>query len=220
LSLSAGWTLNLPRSPFLYPIVDTVVCRSRELDPIAVADAYLAGGARILQLRDKTGSSAAFLSLADRVVASASARSALIMINDRADIARLSGAAGVHVGQDDLRVDDVRRLVGPAHIVGLSTHDERQIDEALDSDATYVAVGPVFGTATKNTGYTARGLDLVRYAANRGKPVVAIGGITLERAPSVVEAGAAGLAVITDLLEGGDPERRVREFMAVVAGIG
>jgi thiamine-phosphate pyrophosphorylase len=208
----------LPRPPFLYPIVDTSVCSSRGLDPQAVAEAYFAGGARVLQLRDKAGASAAFLSLADRMVASAGSRSAVIVVNDRADITRLSGAAGVHVGQDDLTVAEVRRLVGPTAIFGVSTHDERQVDEALDSDATYVAVGPVFGTATKNTGYTARGLDLVRYAANRGKPVVGIGGITLERARSVVEAGAAGLAVISDLLEGADPERRVREFIALLAG--
>lgn len=140
-----------------------------------------------------------------------------MIVNDRADIARLSGADGVHVGQEDLAVSDVRRLVGPDFIVGLSTHDERQIDDALDSEATYVAVGPVFGTSTKETGYTARGLDLVRYAANRGKPVVAIGGITLERVRSVVGAGAAGLAVISDLIEGGDPEARSREFIARLA---
>ena len=84
----------LPRPPFLYPIVDTSVCSSRGLDPQAVAEAYLAGGARVLQLRDKAGASAAFLSLADRMVTSASSRSAVIIVNDRADITRLSGAAG------------------------------------------------------------------------------------------------------------------------------
>ena len=87
------------------------------------------------------------------------------------------------------------------------------MDEALDSAADYVAVGPVFGTATKETGYTARGLDLVRRAAGRGKPVVAIGGITLDRAPEVIAAGAGSVAVITDLLSGGDPESRVRDYI-------
>ena len=162
----------------------------------------------------RSGSSAAFLALAERIVQRASAFDAAVIVNDRADIARLSGAHGVHVGQQDLAVSDVRRIVGSRCIVGLSTHDERQVDEALDSEATYVAVGPVFGTSTKETGYSARGLDLVRYAAGRGKPVVAIGGITLQRAPSVVQAGAAGLAVISDLLEGRDPEARSREFIA------
>ena len=209
--------MKLPPVPFLYPIIDTAVCDTRGLDPATIADAYLAGGARLLQLRDKSASSAAFLSLAERIVQRASAFGAAVIVNDRADIARLSGAHGVHVGQQDLAVSDVRRIVGGRFIVGLSTHDERQVDEALDSEATYLAVGPVFATSTKETGYTARGLDLVRHAAGRGKPVVAIGGITLRRAASAVQAGAAGLAVISDLLEGSDPETRSRQFIARLA---
>jgi thiamine-phosphate diphosphorylase len=203
---------------FLYPIIDTGVCSAAGQDPAAVADACLAGGARILQLRDKTGSSAAFLALADRLVQRARAFDALLVVNDRADIARLSGARGVHVGQDDLDIADVRRIVGSAAVVGISTHDEAQIDAALDTDATYVAVGPIFGTATKDTGYSARGLDLIRYAANRGKPIVAIGGIALDRVQSVLEAGAAGLAVISDLLTTGNAEARTRDFIARIAG--
>ena len=209
--------LGIPPGLFLYPIIDTGICAARRLDPVALAGAYLDGGARILQLRDKHASSAVSLALTDRIVASASHHDAVVIVNDRADIARLSGAAGVHVGQDDLGIPDVRRLLGPGFIVGISTHDEPQIDEALASAATYVAVGPVFSTATKETGYTARGLDLVRYAANRGKPVVAIGGITVGRAASVLEAGATGLAVITDLLSATDPEHRTREFIARLA---
>jgi thiamine-phosphate diphosphorylase len=203
---------------FLYPLIDTGVCSAAGQDPAAVADACLAGGARILQLRDKTGSSAAFLALADRLVQRARAFDALLVVNDRADIARLSGARGVHVGQDDLDIADVRRIVGSAAVVGISTHDEAQIDAALDTDATYVAVGPIFGTATKDTGYSARGLDLIRYAANRGKPIVAIGGIALDRVQSVLEAGAAGLAVISDLLTTGNAEARTRDFIARIAG--
>jgi thiamine-phosphate diphosphorylase len=198
---------------FLYPLIDTGVCSAAGQDPAAVADACLAGGARILQLRDKAGSSAAFLALADRLAQRVRASDALLVVNDRADIARLSGASGVHVGQDDLDIADVRRIVGPAAVVGISTHDEAQIDAALETDATYVAVGPIFGTATKDTGYSARGLDLIRYAANRGKPIVAIGGITLDRVQNVLEARAAGLAVISDLLTTGDPEARTRDFI-------
>jgi thiamine-phosphate pyrophosphorylase len=209
--------LGIPPGPFLYPIIDTSICTARRLDPVTLADVYLDAGARILQLRDKHASSGEFLDMADRIVEKAGRHDAVVIVNDRADIARLSGAAGVHVGQDDLEIPDVRRLVGPGFIVGLSTHDEPQIDEALASDATYVAVGPVFGTATKETGYTARGLDLVRYAANRGKPIVAIGGISAQRAAGVLEAGATGLAVITDLLGGADPAHRTREFIAQVA---
>jgi thiamine-phosphate pyrophosphorylase len=202
---------------FLYPIIDTSVCSARGLDPETVADACFAGGARILQLRDKHGSSAAFLALADRLVQRGHGCDARVVVNDRADVARLSGAWGVHVGQEDLYVRDVRRIVGAAAVVGISTHDERQIDAALETDATYVAVGPIFGTVTKDTGYTARGLDLIRYATGRGKPIVAIGGIALDRVEAVVEAGAAGIAVISDLLTTGDPEARTRDFIARIS---
>ena len=172
----------------------------------------------MLQLRGKEDSGAASLALADAVVRSATGRGALVVVNDRADIARLSGAGGVHVGQDDLDVEDVRRIAGEGIAVGLSTHDVRQVDDGLAGRAAYIAVGPVFGTATKDTGYSARGLDLVRYAAGRGKPVVAIGGITLDRVASVIEAGAAGVAVIGDLLITGDPESRTRDYLARIGG--
>ena len=211
-------TLNIDSGPFLYPIIDTGLCRARALDPVSVAEACLAGGARILQLRDKDGASGVFLALAETMVQRARTVNGLVVVNDRADIAQLSGAGGVHVGQDDLSPADVRRIVGLGSVVGVSTHDEQQIDAALDTDATYVAVGPIFGTATKDTGYSARGLDLIRYAANRGKPIVAIGGIALDRVESVLEAGAAGLAVISDLLTTGNPEARTREYMARLAG--
>ncbi len=199
-------------TPFLYPIVDTGVCTARSIDPIGLAQAYCAAGARLLQLRHKDASSARFLALADAMVRVARDHGVTVIINDRADIAMLSGAGGVHVGQEDLAVADVRRVLGGRAVIGISTHDRPQVDAALRSAATYVAVGPIFGTATKDTGYTPRGLDLVRYAAGRGKPIVAIGGITAGNARSVVEAGASGLAVITDLLNG-DPEVRARAFL-------
>jgi thiamine-phosphate pyrophosphorylase len=204
--------------PFLYAIIDTSLCARKGLDAHGVAEACLAGGAPAVQVRDKSGASGSFLTLARRIVATASGREAAVIVNDRADIARLSGAAGVHVGQEDLLVHDVREIVGDGMVVGLSTHSEEQVDAALATDATYLAVGPIFGTLTKDTGYTARGLDLVRYAAGRGKPVVAIGGITLAEAPLVVSAGATGVAVISDLLTGGNPESRTRQFVAVLTG--
>lgn len=196
----------------LYPIVDADVCRERGLEPRALALACLHGGARVVQLRVKTGSSARFLDLATQIVDAAGPFGAAVIVNDRADIARMARAAGVHVGQDDLPPDAVRDVLGDG-VIGLSTHDPQQVDEALRTAADYVAVGPVFGTATKDTGYCARGLELVGRAAGRGKPVVAIGGITLARAPEVIGAGAGSVAVITDLLSGGDPESRVREYI-------
>jgi thiamine-phosphate pyrophosphorylase len=154
----------------------------------------------------------------ERVIAVARPLDARVIVNDRADIARMADADGVHVGQGDLPVDAVRAIVGPDRIIGLSTHDRDQIDRALSGAATYVAVGPVFGSETKDTGYTPRGLELVAYAAGRGKPVVAIGGITLDRAPAVVARGAAAVAVISDLLAGNDPENRARQFVAALPG--
>ena len=202
----------------LHAIVDVDVAARAGWTPIDLARGFLDGGARVLQLRAKDLPSGVFLDLSDAFVALAGEYGAEIIVNDRIDVARLSGAAGVHVGQEDLPPAAARAQLGPSAIIGFSTHTVAQVEGALQEPISYIAVGPVFGTATKDTGYTARGLDLVRYAANRGKPVVGIGGITLERARSVVEAGAAGLAVISDLLEGTDPERRVREFIALLAG--
>ncbi len=200
----------------IYPIVDVDLCRTRGLSPRAVARGCFHGGARLLQLRVKSGASGDFLALAAAVVEEARPFQAAVIVNDRADIARMAGAAGVHVGQDDLPPAEVRGIVGPA-LIGVSTHDPDQISAALSSTADYVAVGPIFGTATKDTGYDARGLDLVQAAANRGKPVVAIGGITLDRAVAVIAAGAASVAIIVDLLVHGDAEARTREYIRALA---
>jgi thiamine-phosphate diphosphorylase len=184
----------------LYAILDTGLCRERRLEPLAVLDAFLAGGARLIQLRDKASPSGECLALADAAVARAHAAGATLIVNDRADIAAMANADGVHVGQEDLGVEHVRRVVGPGTIVGLSTHDEAQIAAALQTTASYIAVGPIYGTSTKDTGYAARGLDLVRTAARGGLPVVAIGGITLERALDVMAAGAASVRRFRDRL--------------------
>jgi thiamine-phosphate pyrophosphorylase len=182
---------------------------------VALAGACLRGGARLLQVRaGRDESSGDLTMLVERIVEAGHAAGARIIVNDRADIARIARADGVHVGQTDLPVAAARAIVGPEGIVGVSTHDHPQIDRALSGAASYVAVGPIYPTATKDTGYSARGLDLVRYASGRGKPIVAIGGITLERAADVLAAGASALAVISDILVGNDPERRVRAFLA------
>jgi thiamine-phosphate pyrophosphorylase len=203
----------------LHAIVDVEAAMRGGLAPLDVARACLDGGARLLQLRAKTLPSGAFLDLADACVALAVAHDASVVINDRADIARLSGAAGVHLGQDDLPVEAARRLLGDRAVIGFSTHDVKQIEAALRAPVTYVAVGPVFGTTTKDTGYSAVGLDLVRAAVRLAGdvPVVAIGGITLDNADSVIAAGAASVAVIGDLLAGGDPRRRTAAFLQRLA---
>ena len=182
-----------------------------------LAAAYLRGGATFLQLRAKNMSGDALLATASAVVQLAHRHQARLVVNDRADIARLAEADGVHVGQEDLPPAAVRTLVGAAAILGLSTHTMEQVDRAVLAPVTYVAIGPVFGTATKATGYEPIGLGMVREAARRaaarGLPLVAIGGITLENAGSVLDAGAASVAVISDLLATGDPEARARAFV-------
>jgi len=158
-----------------------------------------------------------FLATAAAVVELAHRRHASVVINDRADLARLSAADGVHVGQEDLTPSAVRSLVGEGAIVGLSTHTPEQVDRAVLEPVSYVAVGPVFGTSTKATGFEPIGLEMVRASArvarSHGLPLVAIGGVTLENAQSVLDAGAASVAVISDLIATGDPEARVQAYI-------
>jgi len=182
--------------------------------PADLAAAFLDGGARFLQVRAKHLPSGPFLDLCESIVRRAAGYDAAVIVNDRVDLARLSGAAGVHVGQDDLPPSAARTQLGPQAIVGFSTHTDAQVDDARREPVTYIAVGPVFGTRTKETGYEAVGLALVSAAAARtgDRPLVAIGGITLGSAPSVIAAGASCVAVISDLLAG-DPSARVRQYL-------
>ncbi len=201
----------------LHAIVDVDVCRAAGWAPIDLTQALLAGGARLIQLRAKAMDSGPLLELADAAVQLAAAAGGQIIVNDRADIARLSKAAGAHVGQEDLSPVHVRAQLGPDAIVGYSTHSVRQIEEALRQPLSYLAVGPIFGTRTKDTGYNAVGLELVAEAVRLagGLPVVAIGGITLENARAVFDAGATSVAVISDLLATGDPAGRARSYLQV-----
>ncbi len=183
--------------------------------PIDLARAFLDGGATLIQLRAKQLSSAALLDLSDAAVRLAHPYHAGIIVNDRADIALIAAAAGVHVGQEDLPPSAARRLLGEGALVGLSTHSVAQVERALRESVSYVAVGPVFGTRSKDTGYAAVGLQLVGSAAQLtgSLPVVAIGGITLENARAVIDAGATSVAVISDLLVGNDPRSRTQAFV-------
>ena len=217
--------------PRLQAIVDVDVAARAGWDPVELAQAYLAGGAQLLQLRAKTLPSADLLALADALVAAAAPYDAQVLINDRVDVARLANASGVHVGQDDVPPAEARRLLGESAIVGYSTHSVSQVRAALLEPVSYIAVGPVFGTQTKNTGYDAVGLDLVSAAADAARtttdvarmrvvrdpiPIVAIGGITLDTAVSVLQAGASAVAVISDLLVG-DPVVRTRAYLQALA---
>jgi thiamine-phosphate pyrophosphorylase len=189
----------------------------------ALADAFLAGGARFIQVRSKHASSGVFLAMCEEVVARARKVGATVIVNDRADVAKLAGADGVHVGQDDLDPAAARKILGGTAVIGISTHSADQVREAAKMAVDYVAVGPIFGTATKETGRREVGTTFVREAVSilrdtgAVKPIVAIGGITLDRAPDVIGAGAASVAVISDLLSTGNPEARIRDYLRALS---
>jgi thiamine-phosphate pyrophosphorylase len=202
--------------PLLNAIVDAEAAIAAGWSPLDLARAYLAGGARFLQVRAKKYAGAALLDLAAALVAAAKSHGAVVIVNDRADVARLAHADGVHLGQEDLSPQAARAILGPGAIIGRSTHSVTQLEAAATEPVDYVAVGPVFTTATKETGYDAVGLELIRRAAAGQRPVVAIGGVTLENAPRVVSAGAASVAVISDLLSTRDPVSRVAAFLTAL----
>lgn len=175
-------------------------------------------GARVFQVRDKGASSGLLLALTTQVLVAVgeAADQSTVIVNDRPDVAVCAGAAGVHLGQTDVPPVSARRLLTGEAIVGRSTHTPAQIDAALEEPISYLAVGPVFETTTKDTGYRAVGLDLVRYAVQRAGriPVVAIGGINLDRVGAVRDAGASAVAIVSDLFSTADVEGRVRAYLA------
>ena len=208
----------------LYVIGDADACARAGWTLPDFAAACLDGGATLLQIRAKQESSRALLAQTEAIVRRAAAYDdARIIVNDRADIAWLAGAAGVHIGQDDLSPDAIRRIVGPDAVVGWSTHTPGQLVASRTEPISYLAIGPVFRTSTKDTGYDSVGLDRVRAAAEeahrRPIPLVAIGGITLDRAQAVIDAGADPVAVITDLLVTNDPRTRVEAYLALLSRV-
>jgi thiamine-phosphate pyrophosphorylase len=208
--------------PRLNAIVDVDAARRAGWTALDLGKAFLDGGARFLQLRAKSMAGRDLLETASALASVAHRYDAILIVNDRPDIARLSGADGVHVGQDDLAPAAVRRVVGADAIVGLSTHTAAELNDAVRQMLSYVATGPVFATPTKVSGYDPIGLAGVAHAAvsarTADRPLVAIGGITLENARSVIESGASSVAVISDLLSSGDPQRRTRDFLDRLEG--
>jgi thiamine-phosphate pyrophosphorylase len=176
----------------------------------------LAGGATVVQVREKSMNGAALLARARQVVAAAHEAGALAIINDRPDLAVLAAADGVHVGQDDLAPHEVRRIVGPDRIVGVSTHSIAQALAATEGGADYIGCGPMFQTATKPQQVIpgpALASEVVRAV---GVPVVTIGGITTETAPAVLAAGARWLAVSSAVCAAADPEAATRELVTLI----
>jgi thiamine-phosphate pyrophosphorylase len=200
--------LVLPR---LYVILDAALITSPEREcALSLAEA----GVRLLQYRNKSASPRQYLASSRELAELLCPRGVSFFVNDRPDVAVLAGGIGVHVGQDDLDVGQARRVVGHERLVGISTHNLEQFEQAAASSADYIAVGPIFNTSSKANPDPIVGLDLLRKARKlTDKPIVAIGGITLERAVATIEAGADSVAVISGILSAPDPAQRAREYI-------
>jgi len=207
--------ISLPR---LYPIVDDGFLASRGLSAEEFARELRTAGVVLIQYRNKSSGPKEVLRVAALIRDAMAGSGCRLILNDRADLAVLTGWDGVHVGQEDLSPEDARRVVGAERWVGVSTHTEEQVRLAELSCADYVAVGPVFGTGTKLDAEPVIGLAGVMLArALTKKPIVAIGGITRENARSVIDAGADSVAVISALIAGGESVEKVaRDFLDVL----
>jgi thiamine-phosphate pyrophosphorylase len=199
--------------PRLYAIVDAAAFRKVE-DLTAFATELIAGGCTVVQYRNKSGNAGEMLRQALALKISAVGEVKLIM-NDRADLCLAAGFDGVHIGQDDLRPESVRGIIGSGRWLGVSTHNPEQIKQADRTNADYLAIGPVFSTSSKAQPDPVVGLEGVRQARElTRKPLVAIGGISRANAASVIEAGADSVAVISDLLR--EPRKSAEEFFSIL----
>jgi len=197
--------------PRLYVILDAGLVHGSILE---IAEQLIDAGVRILQYRDKTGTAASMLRTSQTLAKTASEAGVSFFVNDRPDIAFLANATGVHVGQDDLSVEQARAIVGPERLVGVSTHNQEQFARAAATSADYIAIGPIFATKSKVNPDPVVGADLLRnLRAITDKPIVAIGGIGLDRAGEVLRAGADSVAVISDILLAEDPQERAWQFV-------
>lgn len=199
--------------PALYAILDPSLI---EEPPIKLAGTLAEAGVKLIQLRDKHSTPRKVYAEVQELVSVLAPFDVRLMVNDRPDIAALAGAGGVHVGQNDLPVEDARSACRAPIWVGVSTHNSNQVREADSTTADYIAVGPIFSTASKENPDPVVGLEFLSAARQMTrKPLVAIGGITLDSAEAVFEAGADSVAVIRDLVTSRDPAARAREYMAV-----
>src|SRR5262245_32146899 len=201
--------------PSLYVILDRTAAHGRGLEEIL--DATIAGGCRLVQLREKEWPSGRLWPVAVRLQARCREAGVTFIVNDRVDLAVAVGADGVHLGQDDLPPQAARALLRPGMILGLSTHSVEQARAAQATGADYVAVGSMFPTATKPD-FELVGPDLVRKVRGDIRaPLVGIGGITAANVGEVIRAGADGVAVISAVCAAPDPEAATRSFLAAIA---
>lgn len=207
--------------PPLYAIIDAALLKTSEL---LFAEMMAESGVELLQYRNKRATSRELFEASQSISARLSRLSQLgryeprFIVNDRADIAFLVNAQGVHVGQEDLNVEDARNVVGQDRWIGVSTHSLEQLKAADKTSANYIAFGPIFPTQSKENPDPVVGLDLLREARKHTrKPLVAIGGITLERAAETFRAGADSLAVVRDLIASENPVARAGLFLREAA---
>ena len=199
--------------PRFYPILDAA-CFPEAASLIAAAEELAAAGTTQIQYRNKAGNAREILEQG-RELRRRLGSSVRLIMNDRADLALAAGFDGVHVGQDDLSPEGVRRVMGPELLLGFSTHNPDQVKEADRLPVSYIAVGPVFATSSKAKPDPVIGLDGVRLARRlTEKPLVAIGGIARGNCRSVIEAGADSVAVISDLLPA--PGKSAEEFLRIL----
>jgi len=203
--------------PAFYPILDTNIAIRMGVDPVLAARQILDGGAQILQFRHKGFLSREAFGWLEHIALLTQAAGAMLVVNDRADLAKLFNAA-LHLGQEDLLPSIARRVVGSDAIVGFSTHNEAQLRAANEEPADYLALGPLFGTVTKENPDPTVGLDGFRRLRPLSKrPLVAIGGITRANAMQAIEAGADSVSVIGDLFpEDGNISARIREYLSLL----
>lgn len=198
----------------LYAIFDASLSQGRSA--IEILRDLLNGGAKIIQLRAKEMTSNEFHRFAIEARDLTRGSGCLLIINDRVDIAMATRADGAHLGQEDLPLAVARKLMGKERIIGISTHDPDQARQAEEGGADYIGFGPMFGTTTKDTGYSARGLSMLREVRKAVKlPIVAIGGITEENVSEVWDAGADSAAIISDLMKAEDVTAKVRRILAL-----
>ncbi|MGH7827345.1 MAG: thiamine phosphate synthase [Candidatus Binatia bacterium] len=203
---------NRLQLPPLYAILDPEQTAGRS--PELILRELLNAGIEILQLRVKNLSPRDFLDLAKQAREATRAAACRLIINDRLDIALACDADGVHLGQEDLPLAPARRLMGE-RIIGISTHDGEQAGAAERGGADYIGFGPMFGTSTKDTGYSARGIDMLgRIRASVNLPIVAIGGITEANVTEVWNSGADSAAIISDILQAEDVGLKVKRILA------
>ena len=197
--------------PALYAILDF---NHGLKENLSNAKSLVDAGVRLIQLRAKSAPSREFFEASRALNAELRSQAVRFIVNDRPEIAAMVDAGGVHVGQEDLPVEEARRICGDSRWVGVSTHNRQQFERAVASSADYVAIGPIFATTSKLNPDPVVGIELLRQLRPlTQKPIVAIGGIRLGRAAEVIEAGADSVAVISDILGAPNPAQQARQFI-------